>query len=211
MANYPILVLSMLALVCALAFASEPSPLQDFCVADPTSPGCSPTLTFLVLICIIKFYSSSIVTFPSNLYQNLTACLIIMAALVNGRACLDSKLAQAHHFFLIGLNETGNTSNALGSVVTPVTGSNSWTEHIWQSSGSPRLCTLGTHPSSFTPSGDGILTVLTGSLYVGFVTSNPENRLISKVLKKGDVFVFPVGLVHFQQKWVMERPSPSLL
>ena len=37
-----------------------------------------------------------------------------------------------------------------------------------------------------------------GTLYVGFVTSNPENRLISKVLNKGDVFVFPIGLIHFQ-------------
>jgi quercetin dioxygenase-like cupin family protein len=44
-----------------------------------------------------------------------------------------------------------------------------------------------------------ILTVLEGSLYAGFVTSNPDNQLISKVLQKGDVFVFPVGLVHFQQ------------
>ncbi|XWS58460.1 hypothetical protein CRYUN_Cryun08bG0035700 [Craigia yunnanensis] len=34
--------------------------------------------------------------------------------------------------------------------------------------------------------------------YVGFVTSNPDNRLIKKVLNKGDVFVFPVGLIHFQ-------------
>ncbi|GAA0167556.1 hypothetical protein LIER_22461 [Lithospermum erythrorhizon] len=43
-----------------------------------------------------------------------------------------------------------------------------------------------------------ILTVLEGSLQVGFVTSNPENRLITKTLQKSDVFVFPVGLVHFQ-------------
>ena len=33
---------------------------------------------------------------------------------------------------------------------------------------------------------------------MGFVTSNPENRLISKVLYKGDVYVFPQGLIHFQ-------------
>jgi quercetin dioxygenase-like cupin family protein len=43
-----------------------------------------------------------------------------------------------------------------------------------------------------------ILTVLEGSLYVGFVTSNPDNKLFTKVLKKGDVFVFPEGLIHFQ-------------
>ncbi|CAN1295775.1 Putative germin-like protein 2-3 [Linum perenne] len=41
--------------------------------------------------------------------------------------------------------------------------------------------------------------VLEGSLEVGFVTSNPENRLISKIIHKGDVFVFPIGLIHFQR------------
>ena len=30
-----------------------------------------------------------------------------------------------------------------------------------------------------------------------FVTSNP-NKLFTKVLNKGDVFVFPIGLIHFQ-------------
>ena len=32
----------------------------------------------------------------------------------------------------------------------------------------------------------------------GFVTSNPENCFFSKVLNKGDVFVFLIGLIHFQ-------------
>ncbi|KAJ0592910.1 putative germin, rmlC-like cupin domain superfamily, rmlC-like jelly roll [Helianthus annuus] len=48
------------------------------------------------------------------------------------------------------------------------------------------------------PRATEILTVLEGTLQVGFVTSNPDNHFITKVLKKGDVFVFPVGLVHFQ-------------
>ncbi|XP_073300617.1 putative germin-like protein 2-2 [Primulina huaijiensis] len=42
-------------------------------------------------------------------------------------------------------------------------------------------------------------TVLEGTVFLGFVTSDPENRLISKALHKGDVFVFPFGLIHFQQ------------
>jgi hypothetical protein len=58
---------------------------------------------------------------------------------------------------------------------------------------------MGRHSTSYSSSCSEILTVLEGSLYVGFVTSNPNNQLISKVLQKGDVFVFPVGLVHFQQ------------
>ncbi|CAI9760514.1 unnamed protein product [Fraxinus pennsylvanica] len=43
-----------------------------------------------------------------------------------------------------------------------------------------------------------ILIVLEGS-QVGFVTSNPDNSHITKVLQKGDVFVFPIGLVHYQR------------
>ncbi|CAN1123108.1 Germin-like protein subfamily 1 member 11, partial [Linum perenne] len=34
---------------------------------------------------------------------------------------------------------------------------------------------------------------------VGFVTSNQDNNLIHKILQKGDVFVFPIGLIHFQR------------
>nr|GEZ61853.1 germin, RmlC-like cupin domain protein [Tanacetum cinerariifolium] len=37
------------------------------------------------------------------------------------------------------------------------------------------------------------------SLLVGFVTSNTDNKLFTQRLEKGDVFVFPEGLIHFQQ------------
>jgi hypothetical protein len=40
--------------------------------------------------------------------------------------------------------------------------------------------------------------VVEGTLYIGFVTSNLENRLFTKVLNAGDAFVFPIGLIHFQ-------------
>ncbi|KAI3898829.1 hypothetical protein MKW92_023392 [Papaver armeniacum] len=58
--------------------------------------------------------------------------------------------------------------------------------HLW-------VLTHHTHPRATE-----ILVVLEGTLHVGFVTSNPENKLFTKVLYKGDVFVFPVGLIHFQ-------------
>lgn len=48
------------------------------------------------------------------------------------------------------------------------------------------------------PRASEIIIILEGTVLAGFVTSNPENKLFSKVLKKGDVFVFPLGLVHFQ-------------
>ena len=56
----------------------------------------------------------------------------------------------------------------------------------------------GQNPPHTHPRATEILVVLEGTLYVGFVTSNTKNRLFTKVLNKGDVFVFPVGLIHFQ-------------
>ncbi|XP_057812760.1 rhicadhesin receptor-like [Cryptomeria japonica] len=42
-----------------------------------------------------------------------------------------------------------------------------------------------------------MIFVLEGKLTVGFVDTT--NKLFSTVIKKGDVFVFPKGLVHFVQ------------
>ncbi|XP_048323661.2 putative germin-like protein 2-1 [Ziziphus jujuba] len=154
-----VLVLCSLAITFAVTIAFEPSPLQDFCVADPTSQ-----------------------------------------ARVNGLPCLDPNQVSAQHFSFSGIHITGNTSNSLGSRVTPV--------NVVQI---PGLNTLGISlarldyapwgvvPPHTHPRATEVLTVLEGSLLVGFVTSNPNNQLISKVLQKGDVFVFPVGLVHFQK------------
>ncbi|CAN1229746.1 Putative germin-like protein 2-1 [Linum perenne] len=117
---------------CCLTFASDPSPLQDFCVADSSSQ-----------------------------------------VRMNGFTCKNPATVQASDFSFSGLQNPGNTANAVGSVVTAAT--------VAQI---PGLNTLG---------------ISMGTLEVGFVTSNPENRLISKILHKGDVFVFPIGLVHFQR------------
>ncbi|KAK5772950.1 hypothetical protein PVK06_049252 [Gossypium arboreum] len=134
-----IVAIFILALASSLTFASDPSPLQYFCVAinDPKGSG---------------------------------------------------------------LHIRKNTSNIFGSTVTPV--------NVAQM---PGLHTLGIsmvridyapngglNPPHTHPRASEILVVLEGTLHVGFITSNPDNRLIFKVLYPGDVFVFPVGLIHFQ-------------
>lgn len=50
-----------------------------------------------------------------------------------------------------------------------------------------------THPRSIE-----LVLVLEGTIEAGFVSSGPEYRLFSKILKKGDVFAIPFGLIHFQ-------------
>jgi quercetin dioxygenase-like cupin family protein len=94
----------------------------------------------------------------------------------------------------------GNTSNGVGSKVTAVNvvqipGLNTLGISVARIDYAPS----GINPPHTHPRASEILTVLEGSLEVGFVTSNPGNRLITKVLQKGDVFVFPINLVHFQR------------
>ncbi|KAK8712849.1 hypothetical protein V6N13_148077 [Hibiscus sabdariffa] len=149
------------ALASSLVFASDPSPLQDFCVA---------------------------ISDPND------------AVFVNGKVCRDPKLAKADDFFFSGLSIRRNTSNPVGSTVTPVNvaqipGLNTLGISLVRIDYAPNG---GQNPPHTHPRATEILVVLEGILYVGFVTSNPDNRLITKVLNKGDVFVFPVGLVHFQ-------------
>ncbi|KAK3026822.1 hypothetical protein RJ639_041894 [Escallonia herrerae] len=122
------------------------------------------------------------------------------SVLVNGLTCKNPSLIQASDFSISGLHMVGNTSNAVGSKVTPVTvaqlpGLNTLGISLVRIDYAP----WGINPPHTHPRASEILTVLEGSLEVGFVTSNPGNRLISKVLQKGDVFVFPVELVHFQR------------
>lgn len=55
----------------------------------------------------------------------------------------------------------------------------------------------GLNPPHLHPRATEIVFVLEGELLVGFLTT--ANVLVSKVIKKGEVFVFPRGLVHFQK------------
>ncbi|XP_018627284.2 putative germin-like protein 2-3 [Nicotiana tomentosiformis] len=122
------------------------------------------------------------------------------AVRLNGLTCKNPVLVEANDFYYGGLNLPGNKTTQSGTRVTSV--------NVAQI---PGLNTLGismaridyipggVNPPHIHPRATEILVVLEGSLHVGFVTSNPENRLISTVIHMGDVFVFPVGLVHFQR------------
>lgn len=117
---------------------------------------------------------------------------------MNGKFCKDPKLVKAEDFVFRGLNIAGNTMNKQGSNVTLVNvdrlpGLNTLGISLARLDYAP----YGLNPPHTHPRGTEILVVVEGTLLVGFVTSNP-NKLFTKVLNKGDVFVFPIGLIHFQ-------------
>ncbi|PWA92018.1 germin-like protein 2-1 [Artemisia annua] len=149
----------LLATRLLIVMASDPSPLQDFCVADLNS-----------------------------------------TVRVNGYPCKDPRTVTADDFFSERLRNIGNTTNAFGFNVTMLNvnqfpGLNTLGISLARVDYAP----WGLNPPHYHPRATEVITVMEGSLQVGFITSNPDNKFFTKRLEKGDVFIFPRTLIHFQQ------------
>ncbi|KAJ1698094.1 hypothetical protein LUZ63_006606 [Rhynchospora breviuscula] len=119
---------------------------------------------------------------------------------VNGLVCKNPKDAKPEDFFFPGLDKASDTSKNPGSNVTlvnveKIVGLNTLGISLARIDFAPNG---GLNPPHIHPRATEVLTVMEGTLYVGFVISAPDFKLFSKVLNKGDVFVFPKGLIHFQ-------------
>ncbi|KAL5977041.1 hypothetical protein ACLOJK_021379 [Asimina triloba] len=120
--------------------------------------------------------------------------------LVNGLACKDPEVVQAEDFYFGGFDKPGNTSNFLGnSLITVLADKIPGLNKLGIGLARRDFAPGGVAQPHYHPRATEVLTVLKGSIYAGFVTTNPQNRLFSKILHKGDVFVFPLGLIHFQR------------
>ncbi|PIN05448.1 hypothetical protein CDL12_22013 [Handroanthus impetiginosus] len=163
--NWFALFMAIMAVICSIGSASDPDPLQDFCVAVDDSSA---------------------------------------AVLVNGKICKDPKIVTPNDFSVSGLNQVGNISSPVGSEITQV-----FVDRL------PGLNTLGIslsridyapyglNPPHVHPRASEIFVVMEGTLYVGLITSSPQNpnmryELFAKILHPGDVYVYPRGLIHFQ-------------
>jgi quercetin dioxygenase-like cupin family protein len=65
----------------------------------------------------------------------------------------------------------------------------------------------GVNVPHFHPRATEVAYVLEGKIYSGFIDT--QNRVFAKVLEKGEVMVFPRGLVHFQMN-VGDKPATIL-
>ncbi|KAJ7551161.1 hypothetical protein O6H91_06G002500 [Diphasiastrum complanatum] len=117
--------------------------------------------------------------------------------LLNGLICKDPSTVNASDFAFHGLGKPGSTSNKAGSAVTPAFAAqfpalNTLGLSMARLDFAPGgLVTLHTHPRATE-----VLYLAEGTLYVGFVDT--ANTLFAQTLQKGDLFIFPKGLLHFQ-------------
>lgn len=146
-----------------LAFASDPDPIQDFCIPNTKIPR----------------------------YNFVPPCK-------------NSKFVTPDDFIFPGVKSPGNFSDTgLASMsVNPsiVPGLNT----LGMSFVHIELNIGGINPPHFHPRATEIAYIIRGKVYSGFVDSN--NRVFSKVIARGEVMIFPKGLVHFMMN-VGETPA----
>ncbi|CAO2162209.1 unnamed protein product [Urochloa humidicola] len=131
-----------------------------------------------------------------DLLQDVCVADLASPIKLNGFPCKAN--ISADDFFFSGLRNPGNTNNPAGSIVTAANvekfpGVNTLGVSIARIDYAPG----GQNPPHTHPRATEIIFVLEGTLEVGFITT--ANKLFAKTVSKGDVFVFPRGLVHFQQ------------
>jgi quercetin dioxygenase-like cupin family protein len=119
--------------------------------------------------------------------------------LLNGLPCKDAATVTGEDFVFRGLEKTGDVSaSPIGVVLTPAFAGLTF----------PALNTFGLAvaridvapyaliPPHTHPRATEVFYVVEGSFYVGFVDTT--GKLFAANITKGDLFVLPKGLVHFE-------------
>jgi quercetin dioxygenase-like cupin family protein len=119
------------------------------------------------------------------------------AAFPGGLPCKPASAVVSDDFFFAALARATSTDNAMGSGVTPgnveaFPGLNT----LGVSINRVDLAPGGVNPLHSHPRAAELVHVVAGEMLVGFVST--EGRFYSKVVREGESFVIPRGLMHFQ-------------
>ncbi|KAH7686222.1 Germin protein [Dioscorea alata] len=104
----------------------------------------------------------------------------------NGYPCKPASQVTADDLVSDVLAKEGNTSNVFGSITTGGT-------VVKFPASTPWACIKAPHTH---PRASELVIVVRGTLFIGIVTA--DNKYFSKVVKKGEMFIVPRGLMHFQ-------------
>ncbi|KAI3945631.1 hypothetical protein MKW92_003941 [Papaver armeniacum] len=142
----------------------------------------------ILILCVILFFTSPCYSDPDQLQDFCVADLNATETFLNGFPCKPMSQVSSSDFFFSGFTKEGNTSNNFGLAVTP--------DNVLSFTG---LNTLGLSMNrvDYAPGATEAGVILKGKVLVGFISTT--NIFYSKVLKAGEMFVIPKGLVHFQK------------
>ncbi|XP_065865150.1 auxin-binding protein ABP19a [Euphorbia lathyris] len=139
----------------------------------------------------------ALLSFPTSQAADFCVAKLKGSGSPSGYACRNPANVTADDFVFTGLSMAGNTTNIISAAVTPafvqqfpaLNGLGLSTARLDLAPGG--VVPLHTHPAA-----SEILFVASGKVTAGFVSS--ANVAYVKTLGKGDVMIFPQGLLHFQ-------------
>ncbi|GMI81327.1 ARABIDOPSIS THALIANA GERMIN 3, germin 3, GERMIN-LIKE PROTEIN 3 [Hibiscus trionum] len=114
-----------------------------------------------------------------------------------GYSCKKEAVLTVNDFVYSGLASTGNTSNLIKAAVTPAFDAQfPGVNGLGISLARLDLAVGGVIPMHTHPGASELLVVIQGTICAGFISS--ANKVYFKSLNKGEIMVFPRGLLHFQ-------------
>ncbi|KAI3985440.1 hypothetical protein MKX01_033754 [Papaver californicum] len=161
--------------------------------------GIKTSFFFLILVfCVILFFTSPCYSDPDQLQDFCVADLNATTTSLNGFPCKPVSQVSSSDFFFSGFTKEGNTNNNFGLGVTPgnvlsFPGLNT----LGLSMNRVDYAPGGVNPLHSHPRATEAGVIIKGKVLVGFISTT--NVLYTKVLKAGEMFVIPKGLVHFQK------------
>ncbi|KAK4427538.1 Nectarin-1 [Sesamum alatum] len=150
-------------------------------------------VVMMMMAVVVIMLSGGRVSADPDMLQDICVADLTSAVKVNGFPCKSNVTAE--DFFSDVLAKPGATNNSLvtGANVQRIPGLNTLGVSLSRIDYAPG----GLNPPHTHPRATEVVFVLEGELDVGFITT--ANVLLSKSIKKGEIFVFPRGLVHFQK------------
>ncbi|EFJ21800.1 hypothetical protein SELMODRAFT_228450 [Selaginella moellendorffii] len=176
---------------------ADPDPLQDFCVAVKDNKiNISPPKSKKD---DDKYDHDKDEESPYKVQMSTTNSSDISVVVnVNGAICKNPAMVTGDDFLFKNLVNLGDANNMVGSIVTPANiGMFLGLNTLGISFARIDFKKGGVNPPHTHPRATEILLVIDGSLKVGFVATN--NKLFTATVNKNEIFVFPRGLVHFQE------------
>ncbi|KAK4415757.1 Auxin-binding protein ABP19a [Sesamum alatum] len=145
------------------------------------------------------FFFSLLLAAASNaLVQDFCVADLSLPAGPAGYPCKKAASVTADDFAYHGLAAAGNTTNIISAAVTPAfDGQFPGVNGLGVSMARLDMAVGGVIPLHTHPAASEILVVIQGTICAGLVSSF-DNVVYLKTLNKGDIMVFPQGLLHFQ-------------
>ncbi|XP_024526361.1 putative germin-like protein 3-2 [Selaginella moellendorffii] len=155
------------------------------------------SLSLLLLVIVSLSFSIGVNAADADPLQDFCVADLSKDLSMNGFPCKRASNTTVEDFIFSGLKQSANTSNPVGAdavfgSVFQYPGLNS----LGLSIARLDFAKGGLIPPHTHPRASEMIYVVEGSMYAGFVTT--DNKLFARVISKGDVMIFPRGLIHWQ-------------